>query len=126
MRCKLLGDSHPLVARSLNNLAAMLENRGDYEASERLFREALAIWRQQFGDQHPDVALAMWNLAFVMMAKGDYAAAEPLLLKSYTILKTTNGDQDKRTQRALKRIIDLYNVWNKPEQAAHYQGTEDQ
>jgi tetratricopeptide (TPR) repeat protein len=75
------------VAISLNNLAALLYNKGDYAAAEPLFREALALSRKRLGDQHPDVAISLNNLARLLGKKGDYAAAEPLIKEAVDIFQ---------------------------------------
>jgi len=41
IRKKVLGDNHPNVATSLNNLAALYESQGRYSQAEPLYRQAL-------------------------------------------------------------------------------------
>ena len=41
MKRKLLGDAHPELAAGLNNLAFVLETRGDYRGAEKAYRESL-------------------------------------------------------------------------------------
>ena len=65
------------MAQSLNNLAALLQDKGDYAAAEPLYRRALAIREKALGPDHPNVALSLNNLAVLLWNKGDYAAAEP-------------------------------------------------
>jgi hypothetical protein len=43
-----------------------------------------------------------------------------LLLASYPIIKGTFGDTHPRTQVALKRLVDLYDVWGTPANATQY------
>jgi CHAT domain-containing protein/tetratricopeptide (TPR) repeat protein len=93
MRRKLLGDEHPDVAQSLNNLAFLLMHQGDYAGAEPLFREALAMWRELLGDEHPDAALSLGNLASVLWAQGDYAGAEPLYREALTLRRKLLGDE---------------------------------
>ncbi len=49
---KVLGPDHPGTATSLNNLAAILRDRGDYAGAEPLFRRALAIAEKALGPNH--------------------------------------------------------------------------
>ncbi|TYT71705.1 tetratricopeptide repeat protein, partial [Microcystis aeruginosa] len=45
--CKqLLGDNHPDVATSLNNLAGLYRSQGKYTEAEPLFLEALDLRKQ--------------------------------------------------------------------------------
>ena len=62
----------------LSNLGAAHYLRGDYEAAEGMYREALAMQRTLFGDEHEDVASSLDNLALVRALQGDYAAAAPM------------------------------------------------
>ncbi|MEO0708377.1 MAG: tetratricopeptide repeat protein, partial [Cyanobacteria bacterium J06649_5] len=52
-RRKLLGEEHPSVATSLNNLGALYFSKEDYVRAEPLFVESLAIRDQKLGRQHP-------------------------------------------------------------------------
>ena len=60
---KSLGPKHPDVAASLNNLANLYLNLGDYAKAEPLQQRALAIWEKSLGPEHPNVAGSFHNLA---------------------------------------------------------------
>jgi tetratricopeptide (TPR) repeat protein len=51
-----LGPEHPDVATSLNNLAALYRDQGEYAAAEPLYKRALAIRDKALGPEHPLVA----------------------------------------------------------------------
>jgi tetratricopeptide (TPR) repeat protein len=51
---RLLGDEHPDVATSLNNLAGLYDSQGRYEQAEPLYQQALEMWKRLLGDEHPD------------------------------------------------------------------------
>ena len=72
------GERHPNYASSLNNLAMLYRETGDYAAAEPLFRQALEIRRAALGEGHPDYAISLNSLASLYHVMGDYAAAEPL------------------------------------------------
>ncbi|MFM7323771.1 MAG: tetratricopeptide repeat protein, partial [Nodosilinea sp.] len=57
----LLGERHPLVASSLNNLALLYDNQGRYEAAEPLYLEALAILAASVGTDHPNFQTVFQN-----------------------------------------------------------------
>ena len=65
-------------ADSLNNLAILYQEMGDYAAAEPLYRQAMEIHRAALGEGHPDYATSLNNLALLYRPMGDYAAAEPL------------------------------------------------
>ena len=53
MRKKLLGEEHPDVANSLNNLAGLYKSQGRYEEAEPLYIQALDMRKKLLGDKHP-------------------------------------------------------------------------
>jgi tetratricopeptide (TPR) repeat protein len=62
LRKRLLGDKHPSVAISLNNLAELYSSQGRYEEAEPLFLQALAIAEQALGENHPNTVKIRENL----------------------------------------------------------------
>ncbi|REJ58039.1 MAG: tetratricopeptide repeat-containing protein, partial [Microcystis aeruginosa TA09] len=59
---RLLGDNHPDVASSLNNLASLYESQGRYKEAEPLFLQALAIAEQALEENHPTTVKIRENL----------------------------------------------------------------
>ena len=49
----LLGENHPHVALSLNNLAGLYDSQGRYTEAEPLYLEAINIFRERLGENHP-------------------------------------------------------------------------
>jgi tetratricopeptide (TPR) repeat protein len=75
IRQHVLGEPHPDVATSLNNLATLREDRGDLADAERLHRAALAM-RQKLFAGGIYVARSENNLGRLREARGDDAEAE--------------------------------------------------
>jgi tetratricopeptide (TPR) repeat protein len=61
LRKRLLGDNHPDVASSLNNLAYLYESQGRYTEAEPLYLQALAIAEQALGENHPNTIIFREN-----------------------------------------------------------------
>ncbi|GAB5536271.1 MAG: hypothetical protein Rubg2KO_25200 [Rubricoccaceae bacterium] len=93
LRMETLGEAHPDVASTMNQLAWLLLKEGDYAAAEPLFRNALAIRRAAFGNDHPDVALNLNDLAGLLEDTGETAAAEPLLREALDIRRRRLGER---------------------------------
>ena len=72
--------------------AIQLQSSGDVQGAEALYREALALWREEFGDDHVQVGTTLTRLGELLLTKGDDAAAEAALRESIEILGTTEGD----------------------------------
>ncbi len=60
-----LGENHPDYATSLNNLAKLYREMGEYSKAEPLFRNALEICKRALGENHPNYATSLNNLAML-------------------------------------------------------------
>jgi tetratricopeptide (TPR) repeat protein len=58
-----LGDNHPDVAISLNNLAALYRHTRRYRKAKPLFEQALKICEQTLGVSHPTTMTVRANYA---------------------------------------------------------------
>jgi serine/threonine-protein kinase len=92
-----LGDDHPSVARSLNNLGLLVQNRGDLDEAERLLRESLEIRRRVWTADHPEVARGLHNLAVLLVLKDDAAGAEPLYREALAMRRSLLGEDAGET-----------------------------
>lgn len=55
------------------------------------------------------------------LAKLDrYAEAEPLLLEGQRVLNETFDETDERTQAVVRWLVQLYDAWGRPDQAARW------
>ena len=84
IRRNVLGNEHPDVAQSLNNLALLLKTKvrvkraqepestysqGKYDEAKPMYEESLHIRRKILGDEHQDVALSLNNIAALLQAQ---------------------------------------------------------
>ena len=58
---KQLGENHPDVATSLNNLAGLYYAQGKYAEAEPLYQRAIAILLATLGENHPNTQTVMMN-----------------------------------------------------------------
>jgi len=75
---RLLGDNHPHIATSYNNVASNLNAQGEYAAAQPLYEKALEIRRRLLTDEHSDTATSDDNVASNLNAQGKYATAQSL------------------------------------------------
>ncbi|MFM7795002.1 MAG: tetratricopeptide repeat protein, partial [Microcystis panniformis] len=61
LKKQLLGDNHPSVALSLNNLAGLYNSQGRYTEAEPLHLEAINIATQVLGENHPHTQTVYQN-----------------------------------------------------------------
>ena len=79
LRRAKLDPEHPAIGDSLNRLAILWAETGEYERAEELFREGLDRRRKLFGPgDHDAIASSLNNLALVLHEQGEYRDALPL------------------------------------------------
>jgi tetratricopeptide (TPR) repeat protein len=79
------GGDRVQVADVLQDLAELADLRGEDEAAQATYRDALAIRRARHGERHPDVAESLHGLGMSLRRSGDYAGAEPLVSQALTL-----------------------------------------
>ncbi|KAF0247355.1 MAG: peptidase-like protein, partial [bacterium] len=109
IRRKALGDNDSDTATSINNLATLYYNKGDYTKAESLYIEALEIRRKALGDNHSDTATSINNLATPYNNKGDYSKAESLHIEALDIRRKIFGDNHPDTAQSINNLATLYN-----------------
>ncbi|MGD1700707.1 tetratricopeptide repeat protein [Dapis sp. BLCC M229] len=102
---QLLGEEHPDVASSLNNLGNLYSNQGRYTKAEPLLLKALQMKKQLLGSSHPNVANSLNNLGSLYYLQGRYTKVEPLLLKALEIYKQLLGEEHPNTQIVHKNYL---------------------
>jgi tetratricopeptide (TPR) repeat protein len=103
-----LGDDHPTVATSLNNLAGLYRAQGRYGEAEPLYLQALEMHQRLLGDDHPEVATSLNNLAGLYRAQGRYGEAEPLYLQALEMRQRLLGDDHPTVATSLNNLAGLY------------------
>jgi tetratricopeptide (TPR) repeat protein len=93
MQRKLWGaEPYPDYADALNDLGLLLRDQGDYDQSEKLLQESLAMYRRLLGDKHPYVATALNNLGLVQHRKGNLAEAESTFRQALAMQRELLGE----------------------------------
>nr|WP_269452639.1 tetratricopeptide repeat protein [Phormidesmis priestleyi] len=113
----LLGESHPGVVSSLNNLAGLYHVQGRYEEAEPLYLQALQLQRSLLGESHPDVATSLNNLAELYRAQGRYEEAEPLYLQALQLQRSLLGESHPFVATSLNNLAALYRAQGRYEAA---------
>jgi tetratricopeptide (TPR) repeat protein len=103
--CELyLGPEDEIIATSLNNLAVLLDQEGNYVRSITLYERALAMDEKLFGRDHPKVATALGNLALALDAQGDHAQARLFMERSLAIRERALGAEHPATATSLNNL----------------------
>ena len=72
-----MGERHPRTLTEMKNLALLLEQMGEVEEAEQMYRAALVGRREVLGPQHPHTIVTMEDFAGMLRNEGreDEAAA---------------------------------------------------
>ncbi|MBC1280761.1 tetratricopeptide repeat protein, partial [Nostoc sp. UCD121] len=105
---KRLGEEHPSVAASLNNLAGLYRSQGRYSEAEPLYIQALALTCKLLGKEHPDVAASLNNLAGLYRSQGRYSEAEPLYIQALALWRKLLGKEHPDVASSLNNLAGLY------------------
>lgn len=71
-----LGPEHPDTVASMNKLALIFDNQGNYREAERMHRQILTILEKRLGGEHPTTLTSMFNLALALESQGINVEAE--------------------------------------------------
>ena len=85
IREEALGPEHPDVAMSLNNLAVLYREQGQYPQAEPLFQRTLEVLEKSLGPEHPNVAATLENYAELLRKTNREAEAERLEARAKAI-----------------------------------------
>jgi CHAT domain-containing protein len=109
---KVLGETHPLYALSLNNLAEVYRSTAEYDKALPLYEQARDIYKKVLGETHPDYATTLYNLAALYHESGDGLKAARLahqaLLARVSAADTTFAAQNSRLRLQLLADDDYF------------------
>ncbi|MGH8092434.1 MAG: protein kinase domain-containing protein [Chthoniobacterales bacterium] len=117
---KFFRPEHSSVLATETNFGLTLTRLDKAAEGEPYLRKALAIRRKTRPPGDPLIASAESALGECLTAQQRYSEAESLLLHSYAIQKSTLPASDPHLLETRQRLSDLYERWEKPEQAAAY------
>jgi serine/threonine-protein kinase len=120
MRRKQYGDEHPRVGTSLRNLGTLLYLKGNYNEAEKTQRQAIETYQKSLKPDHWMIHQSRSDLGACLIKLKRYREAEEQLLAGYAGLKAAQDARPAETQKAVTRLIELYESWGKPEKADSY------
>jgi eukaryotic-like serine/threonine-protein kinase len=114
----------PWLGVALADTGKALLDAKAYAAAEPLLRESLSLG-EKLGPDAWDTHRARSLLGGVLLGQQKYAAAEPLVLNGYEGLRQTQAGimpcvKDVTLWDALERLVQLYDAWGKPDEAAKW------
>jgi eukaryotic-like serine/threonine-protein kinase len=110
LRESVLGEDHPLIAKSLQSLANVHFSLGELEQAKSLQERALAVREATVGTEHPEYAYTLGNLANTMFALGDFEGAQRLHERSIAISERLVGADHPQVAVALSNLAATYHA----------------
>jgi serine/threonine-protein kinase len=101
LRIAELGEDHPEVATSYNNLGVLARSKGDYAASRQYHEKALDIRSRVLSEMHPQIGLSLNNLGALEYAEGNFARAADFFERSLALNTQVNGSAHHDTIASL-------------------------
>lgn len=115
-----LPEKHVHRAFPIAGIASVYVDQKNYEEATQLYRKVLALRRESLSDDHKTVIDAKNSLGGALTGLKRYKEAEELLLESYQQSLKTRGSKDGRTQRAMRKLIELYKASGQSNQVEEF------
>ena len=121
MQKKMQGD-HPELLRVKSQLGVLYREQGRHDEAENLLTQVSQRQAQskEIGPDHPHTLESMHELAVLHLRLTRYEDAEPLLLEAYHGRTIKLGPDHPHTVESLRELVNLYESWNKPDEAAKW------
>ncbi len=95
---------HPDLSRALHRYAALLLERGEPAASERVAREALAMRSRILPQEHEEVSASLGLVAAAVAFQGRHAEAETLYREALALRRSTADGDDAEVATLLNNL----------------------
>ncbi len=102
-----LGDEHPEVASTLNNLGVVLTNLDRPADAVERYEESLRLHEKLEGEEHPNVALALHNLAVALKRMGKSVEARAAFERAVRLRRKALGFNHPDTLRSAQTLVKL-------------------
>jgi tetratricopeptide (TPR) repeat protein len=119
--------SHEGTARTLLILGRVKVEKGDFDEAEKLLSEARDLFREHSPSRREQIAQAANWLGAIKVARQAYPDAEDLLLPDVEQFFAPAVQMSNAERRvAVGHIVQLYESWGKPEEAATWKRRLDE
>ncbi|MCH9648954.1 MAG: serine/threonine-protein kinase [Deltaproteobacteria bacterium] len=107
LRRSLPGDLREDVAESLNTLATVRQEQGEWQEAEEFFRESLKLREEVHGPNHGEVAESLNNLAVLMVVRNEpsrYSNLEAVIRRAVRLREELFGSDHLDTAQSLNTL----------------------
>ncbi|OAN99202.1 hypothetical protein A8B75_19330 [Sphingomonadales bacterium EhC05] len=103
-----LGSDSPEILELIDRLTGLYYDRGQFDAAEPLYLQALDIRKKIFGGEHPDTLQTLNDLGIAYHEQGRFSEAEPLLENALRAREKVLGDEHPDTVSSVNDLATLY------------------
>ena len=116
-RTRALGADHPETLVSMHNLATTYDRLNGYTDAEQTYLSTIMAKRRVLGAAHSSTVLTVRRLASLYLRLRRYSDAEQQLLSCVGASNEVTSS-DSNLDPVSAQLVELYEVWGKPEKAA--------
>ncbi len=98
------------LARTMNYLGEVLDEKRELKEAEAALREALALRRAALGERRPEVAESLNNVGAVLWAQSDYAGAERFYREALQLRRELFGLEHAEVAESLTNLAVLHHT----------------
>ncbi|RDC65533.1 tetratricopeptide repeat protein [Adhaeribacter pallidiroseus] len=108
LRRKILGDDHPGLCSSYNNIGIIYYRKGEYDQALKYYYQDLEISLKSSGKTHLDIAASYSNIGNVYFDKADYDQAFTFTQKAITLKLEALGESHPELANSYNTIGNIY------------------
>ena len=113
MRREIFGNDHLDVAATLENIAILEWNKGNYAAAETHFKESLEIRLRLLGEESEEAATSLNNLGVLYATQGELEKSEPFIRESLSLRRKLLDNDHPDLAESINNLGNiLYNMGN--------------
>jgi tetratricopeptide (TPR) repeat protein len=117
---RVLGQEHPITLQCANALVVLRSKQKRFDEAEALFTETWEGRRRKLGEDHPDTLESLHDFGVMRLEQGRHEQAETRLRAAYEGQSKKLGPDHPMTLKSIRSLIQLYEAWDKSDQAEEY------
>ncbi|MGA2340579.1 MAG: serine/threonine-protein kinase [Terracidiphilus sp.] len=115
------GEKHPSVTTVMANLANLYLEKKQYVRAEKLYREVVQRFTDEFSAEHVNTGIVQIKLGLVLLKERRYQDAVAHSSAGYSILSKQTSPAMKFRRLACEDLVTEYKALHQPEQAKQFQ-----
>lgn len=120
MNLRILPEGHPDIGITQSGMAVLMLETDRSALALEMASESIEILAGAYGNEHWRTAWAKSIKAAALTELSRYDEAEPLAINAYEALRDSAGARPVQVSAALKRVVELYESWGKPDEATSF------